>query len=289
MSNIRELPGHSRFLLPSLFSDLQRAARDGPVIIVNASKYGCDALVVFVDRDPVHIPLPVTKEDVRGLSSNLHTLRKLATDKRMDVTTGFKSFLRELWDRVVSHIVDVLQRTCPRQSRIWWCPTAEFSHLPLHAAIPYRKGQESVSDLFISSYTTTLTALIHASRLDIGPKKKRFTAIGQANAPGFHKLHSIHTELTNTRRYVKGVTTFTRVEGKDAHISGVTDKLRENEWVHFACHGTSNKEEPFESGFALRDGMFTIQRIIQCNLENPEFAYLSACHTTVGMKRIRTR
>ena len=127
-----------------------------------------------------------------------------------------------------------------------------------------------------------MTALIHARRLDIGPEKKRFTAIGQANAPGFHKLHSIHTDLTNVKGHVKGVTTFARVEGKDAHISGVTDKLRENEWVHFACHGTSNKEEPFESGFALRDGMFTIQRIIQCNLEDPEFAYLSACHTTVG-------
>ena len=27
---------------------------------------------------------------------------------------------------------------------------------------------------------------------------------------------------------------------------------------------------------------FTIQRIIGCDLKNPEFAYLSACHTTVG-------
>ena len=282
VSSIRELHGLSRFLLPSLFTDLQRAAIDGPVIIVNASKYGCDALVVFDDKDPVHIPLPVTKEDVRGLSSNLHTLRNLATQKRMDVTTGFKSFLRELWDRVVSHIVDVLREKCPRQSRIWWCPTAEFSHLPLHAAIPYRKGQESVSDLFISSYTTTLTALIHARRPDVGPNKKRFIAIGQANAPGFHKLHSIHTELANIKRHVKGVAMFTRIAGRNAHISGVTDKLSKNEWVHFACHGISNKEEPFESAFALRDGMFTIQRIIQCNLDNPEFAYLSACETTVG-------
>ena len=41
-------------------------------------------------------------------------------------------------------------------------------------------------------------------------------------------------------------------------------------------------EQPFESAFALHDGLFTIQHIVQCNLENPEFAYLSACRTTVG-------
>ena len=32
-------------------------------------------------------------------------------------------------------------------------PTAEFTLLRLHAAGPYRKGQQNVSDLFISSYT----------------------------------------------------------------------------------------------------------------------------------------
>jgi hypothetical protein len=49
-----------------------------------------------------------------------------------------------------------------------------------------------------------------------------------------------------------------------------------------ACHGLPDRKKPFESAFALYDGHFTIQRIIECDLKNPEFAYLSACHTTVG-------
>ena len=88
VANIRELPGLSRFLLPSLFLDLQRAASGGSVIIVNASKYSCDALVVFIDRDPVHIPLLITQGD-------------------------------ELWDQIVSPIVERLQATHPPLSRIW--------------------------------------------------------------------------------------------------------------------------------------------------------------------------
>jgi len=40
---IRMLPAFSRFLLHPLFSDLQKAAEAGPVIIVNASQYSCNA------------------------------------------------------------------------------------------------------------------------------------------------------------------------------------------------------------------------------------------------------
>ena len=43
VTEIRQLPGLSRFLLPPLFSDLQIAASGGPVVIVNASQYSCDA------------------------------------------------------------------------------------------------------------------------------------------------------------------------------------------------------------------------------------------------------
>ena len=64
--------------------------------------------------------------------------------------------------------------------------------------------------------------------------------------------------------------------------SRVIEELGKNDWVHLACHGLPNRKKPLESAFALRDGHSTIQHIIGCGLKNPEFAYLSACHTTVG-------
>ena len=286
MSKIRDLPGLSRFLLPLLFCDLQRAAIDGPIIIMNASKYGCDALIVFVDKDPVHIPLPITKKDVQELSLRLRILTKGA--KRMDmraIEREFKIFLRTLWDKLVSHVVNVLQTTCYRNSRTWWCPTAEFSLLRLHAAAPYRERQKGVSDIYVSSYTTTLTALIRARRpgiLNSAHDKKCFIAIGQAVAKDTSPLLHVGTELDNIGRLVDGLATFTRIEGQNACISNIADKLGKYEWAHFACHGIPSQGKPFESAFALHDGGFTIQHITRCNLQNPEFAYLSACHTTVG-------
>jgi CHAT domain-containing protein/tetratricopeptide (TPR) repeat protein len=283
VTNIRNLPGLSRLLLPSLFPDLRHAASGGPVIIVNASKYSCDALIVFFDQDPVHIPLQITQEDVKDLSTELHTLTVRA--RRADMTKELAFFLRKLWDQIVSPIVNCLKTTLPPQSRIWWCPTAEFSVLPLHVAGPYRKGQKNLPHLYISSYTPTLTALIHARRhspSNSTTEQTRFIAIGQAKAAGESELVSVSAELNNIGQRVDGLATFTRIDGEESCTSRVIEELGKNEWVHLACHGLPNRKEPFESAFALHDGYFTIQRIIGCDFKNPEFAYLSACHTTVG-------
>lgn len=80
--------------------------------------------------------------------------------KVVDVTRDIVVLLRELWDVVVFPIVKILQQACPYRSRVWWCPTAEFSPLSLHATGSYRKGQPKFSDLYISSYTLILTVLI---------------------------------------------------------------------------------------------------------------------------------
>jgi CHAT domain-containing protein/tetratricopeptide (TPR) repeat protein len=285
VADIRDLPGSSHFLLPLPFHDLQCAASGGPVIIVNASQYGCDALIVFFNRDPVHIPLQITQQDARHLSTELHTLTARA--KSADVTKELAFFLRKLWDQIVSPIVDCLQTTHPSQSRIWWCPTAEFSVLPLHAAGPYRKGQRNLPHLYISSYAPTLTALIRARRDDPSNstiEQKYLVAIGQAKAAGESELLSVSAELDTIRRCVDGLASFTRIDGEGSCAARVIEELGKNEWVHFACHGLPNPQQPFESAFALHDGHFTIQRLIGCDLKNPEFAYLSACHTTVGDK-----
>ena len=193
--------------------------------------------------------------------------------------------LRGLWDDVVSPIADFLRTIYPSGSRIWWCPTAEFSLLPLHAAGPYRKGQRNFADLYISSYTPTLTALIrarHGDALDSAADRKRFMAIGQATALGESELVSVSAELATIAQHVDGLAAFTRIEDQEARIPRVVEELGKHQWIHLACHGLPNSQRPFESAFALADGHLTIQRIIQCELKNPQFAYLSACHTTVG-------
>jgi hypothetical protein len=72
--------------------------------------------------------------------------------------------LMELWDDVVSPVADILGGFARRHSRIWWRPTSVFNFLLLHAAGEYKKHGHFLSQLYISSYTPSLTALMKARR-----------------------------------------------------------------------------------------------------------------------------
>ncbi|KAG2130834.1 TPR-like protein [Suillus bovinus] len=284
VSRIRMLPRFSRFLQPPLFSDLQKAAEYGPVIIVNASQYSCDALVVLIDQDPIHIPLDITQAEVSELSSEFQSLIKHAGSSDSEAESyKIIDILRKLWDPVVRPIVVALRKFIPRGSRIWWCPTAKFTLLPLHAAGPYAPGAHDFSHFYISSYTPTLATLVRARKqLSKDASNNHFVAIGQANAEGGTILQRVADELVAVAQRVAPFTSFTSIEDSDATVQGALDVLRKNQWVHLACHGFLNRDKPFNASFAMRDSGLMIRDIIQAHLQNPEFAFLSACHTTVG-------
>ena len=75
---------------------------------------------------------------------------------------------------------------------------------------------------------------------------------------------------------------FTHIDGEASCTSRVVEELGKDEWVHLACHGLPNWTQLFESAFTLHNRHFTVQHIIGCKFKTPKFAYLSACHTTVG-------
>jgi tetratricopeptide (TPR) repeat protein len=70
VAEIRNVRGFSRFLLPLSYEDLQAAARHGPVIILIASQYSCNAIIVPTSGEPHHVPLPsVTLTDLNNLKN----------------------------------------------------------------------------------------------------------------------------------------------------------------------------------------------------------------------------
>ena len=280
VADIRKLPGLSGFLQTPRFSNLQIAAAGGPVIVVNASQYGCDALIVLSDRDPIHVALPITKAHVSELSSEFHALT--SPPKSEHVTNDMLVLLRQLWDAIMSPIVEVLEQVCPHGSRIWWCPTAEFSLLPLHAARAYREDQSNLFDLYISSYTPTLGALIRArEKVDASIDSHRLSFVGKAQE---NEPVSVNTELSTISQRLGSATSITYVQGKDVNAAKVAEELAKSEWVHFACQGVTNWNQPFESGFALNDGLFKVEDLVRCDMQRAPCAYVSTCHMTDGGK-----
>lgn len=90
----------------------------------------------------------------------------------------------------------------------------------------------------------------------------------------------INSELSTISQRIGSVATFTCVQGKDA--TKVAEELDKNAFVHFACYGTTDRGHPFKSGFALGNGQLEVEDIMRCDVQDAQFAYLSACQTTVG-------
>ncbi|KIM72162.1 hypothetical protein PILCRDRAFT_745540 [Piloderma croceum F 1598] len=55
VEQVRKLPHFERFLLPKQYSELRDAAHNGPVL--NASRYGCDALIIASPLEFHHVHL----------------------------------------------------------------------------------------------------------------------------------------------------------------------------------------------------------------------------------------
>ncbi|KAG1753655.1 CHAT domain-containing protein [Suillus paluster] len=296
VTEVRNLHGFSRFLLPPSYEDLQAAAHDGPVIILIASKYSCNALIVPTSGVPHHVPFPsLTLTDLEKLKYDIAmAIRHASLMSPRESRTDLIVLLRKIWDEIMLPIVDVLlgrDLKVKRRSRIWLCPTAAFTSIPLHAAHPSRtkadgSGRElPLEDIFICSYTPTLSALIRSRQaMRTRPTSPSFVAIGQSQ-PGAGQgtaLATVDSELELVHTLVPPNVNFTILSGDEATQAGALDALRCNTWVHLACHGKQDRKQPYNSRFAMRDKPLTLLDIMENDTPQAEFAFLSACHTAVG-------
>ncbi|KAG0699069.1 CHAT domain-containing protein [Suillus ampliporus] len=286
--------GFSRFLLPPSYTDLQAAACQGPVIILIASQYSYNAVIVPTSGDPHHVPFPsLALADLETLKVNFaKAIRHASLMGPTETRTDLIVLLRKIWDEIMLPVVKVLWQDLkvkPR-SRIWLCPTAAFTSIPLHAAHPSRmkgdgQGRElCLEDIYICSYTPTLSALIRARQTMKMRVIPSFAAIGQSQ-PGAGQgtmLATVDSELELVHKLVPPNVKFTSLSGEEATQAGALDALRHNTWVHLACHGKQDREQPYNSRFAMRDKPLTLLDIMENNAPQAEFAFLSACHTAVG-------
>jgi tetratricopeptide (TPR) repeat protein len=295
VAEIRNLRGFSRFLLPLSYEDLQAAARHGPVIILIASQYSCSAIIIPTLGEPRYVPLPsVTLTDLNNLKDRFaRAIRHASIMSPKLPRNDLIVLLRTVWNEIMLPIVNVLQHDLKLRflSRIWLCPTAAFTPIPLHAAHPFqtnadRSKEPCLEDLYICSYTPTLSALVRSRRMMKGRVTPSFATIGQSQ-PGAGKgkaLLAVDSELELVRKLVPATANRTTICGDAATRAGALEALEENTWVHLACHGKQDPTQPYNSHFVMRDGPLTLLDIMEKDIPHAEFAFLSACHTAVGDK-----
>ncbi|KAI9435028.1 CHAT domain-containing protein [Lactarius psammicola] len=113
-------------------------------------------------------------------------------------------------------------------------------------------------DLYICSYTPTLSALIQSHNRD-----------SDSQSPG--------GEIQVIQRLDTGVT---NLISEAVTSTAIIDSFHHHRFVHFTCHSTLEACKPFDAGFKLHgDERLTLLEIIHSRLPTAEFAFLSACHT----------
>ncbi|KAG2035611.1 CHAT domain-containing protein [Suillus americanus] len=294
VAEVRHLQGFSRFLLPLSYEDLQVAARHGPVIIFIASEYSRNAIIVPMSGKLCHVPFPdLALADLEKLKDDFaKAIRQASSMGPEQPRTDLIVLLRKIWDEVMLPIVRVLLRDLklPGRSRIWLCPTAAFTSIPLHAANPFRPKADGdgsalcLEDIYICSYTPTLSALIRARQTMKTRVTPSFVAIGQGQ-PGAgqgKELSTVESEIELVRSLVPAMANPIALSGDRATRAGALEALRSNTWVHLACHGKQDHDQPYYSHFAMKDEPLTLLDIMENDAPQAEFAFLSACHTAAG-------
>jgi CHAT domain-containing protein len=275
------LPGFDRFLASPSFDTLRSAALSGPVIIINHSKRRSDILLLLRNESPSLIPTPGDFYDrAITLKDKLLSSRDKDGLDSSEYDATLTSVLVELYELVGKPVIDRLrQLRIPDQSRVWWCPTSVFCSLPLHAMgpIPSDDGElRYFLDLYISSYTPSLSSLIQSRTRDSGfhPSGRPSVLLVAQMDPS---LPTVGGEIEVVRALDTEVTSL--ISGA-ATPAAVIDSFQQHRFVHLACHGTLEVGKPFEAGFELHgDTRLTLLDIVRSDLPTAEFAFLSACHT----------
>ncbi|KAI0296945.1 CHAT domain-containing protein [Multifurca ochricompacta] len=279
VSQIQELPGYGEFLKTS-FQTICSATSHGPVIIINHNKRRSDILILFQDSPP---SLITTTKDFYHRANELKDRLVVARRGGLDsdkYKRALRSVLDGLYGLVGEPVINKLRTLgVPEQSRIWWCPTSVFCSLPLHAMgpIPSDDGvRRYFSDLYIPSYTPTLSALIESRKPS--PKTSIQPSLLLVANPD-ESLPGAFGEMAIIQSLNSQVPVATLC-GKNATPAGVVEGLRHHGFAHFVCHGNLETGKPFDASFKLyEDERLTLLDIVRSQLPAAEFAFLAACHT----------
>jgi CHAT domain-containing protein len=136
-------------------------------------------------------------------------------------------------------------------------------------------SEQYFSDLYIPSYTPSLSALIESRKASPQmPERPSLLLVAQPD----DSLPGVKGEI-KVIRALKAQVTVTCLVSSEATPSSVVDGLRGSQLAHFACHGVLETGKPFDASFKLHGGSrLTLLDIVRSRLPHAEFAFLSCCH-----------
>ncbi|KAJ7263845.1 CHAT domain-containing protein [Mycena rebaudengoi] len=276
INEIRNRPGLENFLRPKPYTDLCQVAQHGPIVILNSHHDHCDSIILLnPTSDPLHIALPsVSVHLLKAQKSLLRHLirgRNVRSRELPQIEVGMDGYLSWVWTCIVQPIYNGIT-----SGRLWWCPTGDFTGLPLHAG--------DSADTFIQSYTATLGALLGANSKphSIDPPHIGLVGVTYTGPQRDQELPGVEGEITKISTIAGDKYQVQSLIGENTTVDSVKQTLNDCTWIHLACHGEQNIMEPPKSCLQLYGGTLELETILQMSLPNAEFVFLAACQTAKG-------
>ncbi|KAF4868420.1 hypothetical protein CGCSCA1_v012343 [Colletotrichum siamense] len=296
-SKIRQIEGFERFLLPPSLAELQDVASEGPIVVVNTSRIGADAIIITKHCfKAVELPEMSSNWMIRGAGNGTEDQRGQRDIKPERAPRLNDMALGWLWSACVHPILKQITKDLGQKPsdadlpRMWWIGTGHASSFPFHAATSSNaEAPGSTLDLTISSYTSTIKALQNArNRALRGQEQDRvdpynLLVVTMPSTPGGAPLPGVTRELQAIKTAVDGTYNITELEKPNARQ--VLDGMQDAQIVHFACHGTSDPLDPLQSHLLLQTSdqdldKLTVKSLMAAKVQTRSWiAYLSACST----------
>ncbi|KAG7293574.1 hypothetical protein NEMBOFW57_003627 [Staphylotrichum longicolle] len=261
ISEIRELPEHTRFLQGPSAEEVKALAVRGPVIVVNVADERSDAILVTPsDIKVVHLPA-LQKGDVQAWLDKKPT-RFSTRGEFGKKNTMCREYLSWLWTVCVKPIMralGLLDKPLPiKPSRVWWSGAGLAAFLPFHAAGDHRPSSTANAYTYlVSSYTPTIRTLAYSRQraslfrnLAATPTKPSLlVALMPTTPPHDDKKHP---PLRTATKELALITTalgpsHTIVSLTHPNTQTVLTNLPDCTIAHFACHGVSDPDDPSSS------------------------------------------
>jgi CHAT domain-containing protein len=109
--------------------------------------------------------------------------------------------------------------------------------------------------------------------------------VSQGSAPGAQPIPKTEDEVKLVQKLTTGARAL-NLEREHATVQRVRDGMIDSNWIHLACHGQQNPDDPMSSGFLLHDDKLKLSEIVKLSLPKADFAFLSACQTAMGDEKL---
>jgi CHAT domain-containing protein/tetratricopeptide (TPR) repeat protein len=280
---VRELVPSADFLRPLSFDKLA-AGDEGPVAIVNISRWRCDVLLVRNGTVRL-VELPeVTLEEAAEVANRYLDALQTFDDSDGAPASGAEldAVLTSTLEWLQDHVVDRTLEASGAPGRLWWCPTGPLMLLPLHAA----QRHEPVAERVVTSYTPTLRSLHFARSRPAEDRSGRFLVVAIPRTPGLADLPGAVAEARVIAEALPGGEP-TELIGSAAGRDAILRNLRDHSWLHAGCHATQALDDPEGAGLIPYDwaeaGVITVADLLTVGHTDGDLAFVSACKTATSV------